>query len=178
MLSWAVPLHWAPSDPIAVLLRHLETLIGQGGGPAMLCFKCAELVKSSDEEIARSACHCVRYNSVAYIRRSAIARCPLCCLVMDCFRSYSHEVTDRPTVYLRSGTTWHEPKTEGEGMGGVLAHLFGSWMLDEEVQGTPSDTRHSIQVMGLSTNTRGDSEPKFADVMRLSAVTGLNAHSS
>lgn len=145
------------------LLLHLQGLIGQGGEPSKLCSICAQLKQMSEEEIARSSCHCVRYDSISHVRRSVAAGCPLCCLLLDCLNNHSLEGKDETAVYLRSGTTWYA--SEQGGAIGVIAGLFGDDFGGEDV-------RHSIQ---LITDPKGKEAPDFFGLMRLSSVTGMRS---
>jgi hypothetical protein len=117
----------------------------------------------SEEEIARSSCHCVGYDSVSHVRRSVAGGCPLCCLLLDCLNNRSLEGKDEAAVHLRSGTTWYAPKRGGPV--GLIAGLFGNDAGGENI-------RHSIQ---LITDPERKEALDFVELMRLASVTGMRS---
>jgi hypothetical protein len=152
----------AEPNTINSLFAHLEGIIGQGGVSPTLCAVCAELKQASEEEIALSSCHCIRYKSVSGLRQSAGSGCPLCCMVLDCLQNHSLEGKSNTGVFLRSGTTWYRPS------GGGVVGLFGALMGNDA---SGEDIRHSIQVI---LDPEGEEEPDWAELMRLVPVTGLS----
>jgi len=147
------------------LLAHLETMVGQGGSPPVLCSICTQLKQASNQEVARSSCHCVQYPSVLSIRESAASGCPLCRLLLDRISRHPSKNLETTGIYIRSGTTWHKPISGG--IGGLFGALMG-----KEARG--EDIRHSIQII---LDPRANEEVDWIEVLRLSSTTGMGPHS-